>query len=265
MGFEELKQRQAIVWGSAPFENIAVQLANIHDHLVRELEPQPGERWLDVATGTGEVAFRAAEAGAEVTASDLAPALIETAKRLGAERGLEIDFHVADCERLPYDDASFDVVSSAVGVMFSPDHRAAAGELARVCRPGGRIGLTNWKAETGVHDMFKVMAPFQPAPPPGVGSPFDWGREEHVRELLGDAFDLEARRREVPSESAQVSSWDEALEQSRRLRALAGALSPERLADLRARVETHLAYWANEPASYVIVVGRRRGVVASQS
>jgi ubiquinone/menaquinone biosynthesis C-methylase UbiE len=169
MAFEDLKQRQGVMWGSAPFENYVHWLAEMHDDLVERLDPKPGERWLDVATGTGEVAFRAAEAGAEVTASDLAPGLIATAKRLGAERGLEIDFHVADCERLPHDDASFDVVSSAVGVMFSPDHRAAAGELARVTRPGGRIGLTNWKADTGVHDMFRAMAPFQPAPPPGVG------------------------------------------------------------------------------------------------
>src|SRR5919108_3018362 len=139
MAFEDLKQRQGVMWGSAPFENYVHWLAEMHDDLVERLDPQPGERWLDVATGTGEVAFRAAEAGADVTGSDLAPALIETAKRLAAERGLEIDFHVADCEQLPYDDASFDVVSSAVGVMFSPDHRPPAGEVARVCPPRGRV------------------------------------------------------------------------------------------------------------------------------
>ena len=136
MAFEELKERQGVMWGSAPFENY-VWLAEMHDDLVERLDPKPGERWLDVATGTGEVAFRAAEAGAEVTASDLASDLIETAKQLGAERGLDIDFHVADCERLPYEDASFDVVSSTVGIMFSPDHSASARELARVTRPGG--------------------------------------------------------------------------------------------------------------------------------
>jgi ubiquinone/menaquinone biosynthesis C-methylase UbiE len=120
VAFEELKQRQGVMWGSAPFENYAHWLAEMHDDVVERLDPKPGERWLDVATGTGEVAFRAAEAGAEVAASDLAPDLIETAKRLGAERALEIDFHLADCEALPYGDASFDVVSSAVGVMFRP-------------------------------------------------------------------------------------------------------------------------------------------------
>ena len=107
MAFEELKERQSVMWGSAPFENYVHWLADMHDDLVERLAPKPGERWLDLATGTGEVAFRAAEAGAEVTASDLAPDLIETANRLAAERGLEIDFHVADCERLPYDEASF--------------------------------------------------------------------------------------------------------------------------------------------------------------
>jgi 2-polyprenyl-3-methyl-5-hydroxy-6-metoxy-1,4-benzoquinol methylase len=91
MAFEELKQRQSAVWGSAPFENVAELIANIHDHLVAELAPQPGERWLDVATGTGGVAVRAARAGAKVTGSDLSPALIETAKRLAADEGLEIE------------------------------------------------------------------------------------------------------------------------------------------------------------------------------
>ena len=252
-----------MIWGSAPFENY-VWLAEMHDDLVDRLEPKPGERWLDLATGTGEVAFRAAEAGAEVTASDLAPELIETAKRLGAERGLDIDFHVADCEALPYDDASFDVVSSAVGVMFSPDHRAAAGELARVTRPGGRIGLANWKADTGVHDMFKAMSPFQPAPPPGVGSPFDWGREEHVRDLLGDTFDLDFVERDCPQtgESGEWV-WQAFLDTYGPSRALSSSLEPERRAELaRAMAEFFEQYrdgdGIHQPRAYYVVLGTRR-------
>jgi SAM-dependent methyltransferase len=263
MAFEELKERQGVAWGSAPFEHY-VWLTEMHDDLVERLDPEPGERWLDVATGTGEVAFRAAEAGADVTASDLAPALIETARRLAAERGLEIDFHVADCERLPYDDASFDVVSSAVGVMFSPDHRAAAGELARVTRPGGRIGLTNWKADTGVHDMFKVMSPFQPAPPPGVGSPFDWGREEHVRELLGDAFDLDFVERDSPETGESGAAvWQKYVDVYGPSRTLTDTLDPDRRAELaRTMAEFFDQYrrddGVHQPRAYYVILGTRR-------
>jgi SAM-dependent methyltransferase len=264
MAFEELKQRQSVIWGAAPFENYVHWLVDMHDDLVERLDPKPGERWLDVGTGTGEVAFRAAEAGAEVTGSDLAPGLIETAKRLAAERGLDIDFHVADCERLPYEDASFDVVSSAVGVMFSPDHRAAAGELARVTRPGGRIGLTNWKADTGVHDMFKAMSPFQPAPPPGVGSPFDWGREEHVRELLGDAFDLDFVERDSPQpgESGEAV-WQDFLDTYGPSRTLTESLDPERRAELTRTMADFFEQYRDgdgihQPRAYYVVLGTRR-------
>ena len=162
MAFEALKQQQAAAWGSAPFENVAAELANVHDHLVRELDPQPGETWLDVGTGTGAVASRAARAGAAVTGSDLAPALIETAKRLAAEEGLEITYEVGDAEELPYGNADFDVVSSSFGAIFAPDHKAVARELARVTRPGGRLGLTAWDPTGGGADFFKIMGRFRP-------------------------------------------------------------------------------------------------------
>jgi SAM-dependent methyltransferase len=115
--------------------------------------------------------------------------LIETAAERAAERGLEIDYRVGDCERLELDDASFDAVSSTCGIMFAPDHEAAARELARVTRPGGRIALANWTPTGGLGRMFKMMAPFMPAPPPS--SPFDWGDETRVRELLGESFELD--------------------------------------------------------------------------
>ena len=127
MAFERLKERQSVVWGSAPFENVAADIAVVHEHLVAELAPQEGEEWLDVGTGTGGVAVLAARAGAKTTGSDLAPVLIETAKRLAADDGLEIDYHVADAEELPYGNASFDVVSSSFGAIFAPDHKATGG------------------------------------------------------------------------------------------------------------------------------------------
>jgi SAM-dependent methyltransferase len=126
---------------------------------------------------------------------DFAAPLIETAKRRAAERGLDIDYRVGDAENLDFEDASFDIVSSTFGVMFAPNHEAAAGELARVTRPGGRLGLATWTPDGGIGGMFKTMAQFQPPPPEGAGMPLDWGRPERVQELLGDAFDLQIEER----------------------------------------------------------------------
>ncbi len=193
MAYEELKQRQSVMWGTGPYQRVTETLTDIHDMVVERLAPAPGDSWLDLAGGTGAIAERAADAGANVTGLDLAPALIETAKERAAELGLEIDYVVGDAESLDFPDASFDKVSSTCGIMFAPDHEAAARELARVTAPGGRIALANWTPTGGLAKMFKVMAPYLPAPPPS--SPFDWGDETRVRELLGDSFDLEIEER----------------------------------------------------------------------
>ncbi len=189
MAYEELKERQSVMWGTGPYQRITETLTDIHERVIESLAPAPGDRWLDLACGTGAVSERAAAAGAEVTGLDLAPALIETAKERAAELGLGIEYVVGDAERLELPDASFDKVSSTFGIMFTPDHEATAGELARVTQPGGRIALANWTPAGGLGQMFKVMAPYQPAPPPS--SPFDWGDENRVRELLGDSFELD--------------------------------------------------------------------------
>jgi SAM-dependent methyltransferase len=201
MTFEELKQRQSVMWGNGPYQRITETIVDIHDLVLERLTPQEGDRWLDLACGTGAVAERAALAGADVTGIDLAPALIETARERCETLGLAIDYAVGDAESLDVPAASFDKVSSTCGVMFTPDHEAAAGELARVTKPGGRIALANWTPTGGLAKMFAVMAPYQPAPPPS--SPFAWGDEARVQELLGDAFDLELKEhvstRRVPS------------------------------------------------------------------
>ena len=192
MAFEELKQRQSVVWGTGPYQNVTDTITDIHDRVIKRLEPGPGVKWLDLACGTGAVAELAADAGADVTGVDLAPGLIETAKQRAQERGLDIDYQVGDCENLELEDGSFDVISSTCGVMFAPDHQATANELARVVKPGGRIGLANWTpAEKGLAAIFRIMKPFQPPAPEGVGFPFAWGDEQHVKDLLGDSFELE--------------------------------------------------------------------------
>jgi ubiquinone/menaquinone biosynthesis C-methylase UbiE len=193
MAYEELKQRQSVVWGTGPYQRITETISDIHEIVVDRLGPRRGLKWLDLACGTGAVAERAAARGASVTGIDLAPALIETASERGAERGLSIDYRVGDCERLDIADGSFDAVSSTCGVMFAPDHEATARELARITSPGGRIALANWTPTGGLARMFAVMAPFMPAKPPS--SPFDWGSEARVRELLGESFELEIEER----------------------------------------------------------------------
>jgi ubiquinone/menaquinone biosynthesis C-methylase UbiE len=204
MPYEELKQRQSKMWGTGPYQRITETIPDVHEGVIDKLDPQTGQRWLDLACGTGAVAEQAAVRGADVTGLDLAPTLIDTAKERAAERGLDIDYVVGDCEALEFDDSSFDRVSSTCGIMFAPDHEATARELARVTAPGGRIALANWTPEGGVGRMFAMMAPFQPPPPPS--SPFDWGREDRVRELLGDAFELEIEQRMSP---LRLSSGEE--------------------------------------------------------
>ena len=266
MGFEELKAEQAIVWGSGPYEQIAKTLAPMHDALVSSLDPQPGEHWLDVATGTGGVAMRAARAGAHVQGIDFAPALIETARRLAAEREreLEVDFDVGDAEGLPYRDAAFDVVASAVGVVFAPDHTAAARELARVCRPGGRLGLTAWRPAGGVGDFFRVMAQFQDPAPSDAGSHFDWGRREFVRARLGSTFELEFEELDCPyMPDSGEAAWTELSSAYGPTKALAESLPPRRLAELRRAVVEFYEQLRNDAGvchsrTYLLVIGRRR-------
>jgi SAM-dependent methyltransferase len=173
-----------------PLRDFEAEAPVVDRSLIADLAPHPGERLLDVGTGTGAVALRAARAGANVTGVDLAPALIDTARRLARTAGLSIRFDVADAERLPYPDASFDVVCSVLGVVFAPDHTAATRELARVCRPAGRLGIVAWRPGPGGDGFDRMLARFSPPPRTGP-KPGDWGRPEHASALLGDTFDLE--------------------------------------------------------------------------
>jgi SAM-dependent methyltransferase len=182
-----LSERSAAdLWGLADdYERLAQRFASVHDELVARLEPGPGVRWLDVATGTGEVARRAGEAGAEVTGIDIAPAMIETARA----KVPTASFDVGDAQALPYENASFDVVSSSFGLIFAPDQEAVARELARVTRD--RVGITAWEPNPDLAELFKRF---------GVDSPegraaFEWGTRARVQQLLAPAFELEIERR----------------------------------------------------------------------
>jgi ubiquinone/menaquinone biosynthesis C-methylase UbiE len=198
MAFEELKQMQGVMWGAGNFDEVADTIDSVHHTVIERLNPQPGERYLDIACGTGRVCELAATAGTTVTGIDLAPALIEVAKRRAEERGLRIDYRVGDAERLDVEDASFDVVSSTFGLMFAPTQEAVAAELARVTRPGGRIALANWTPEGRIGQMFRIQGSYAPVPPPS--NPLTWGTEERCRELLGDDFELSFER--------QLNRWE---------------------------------------------------------
>jgi ubiquinone/menaquinone biosynthesis C-methylase UbiE len=176
------------IWALGDYEQIAQRFGPIHDRLVAALAPAAGERWLDLATGTGEVALRAARAGAQVTALDLSEPLLEQARLKAAAEELPVDFVFGDVQSLPFGDAAFDVVSSTFGLVFAPDRDAVAHELARVMRPGGRLGLTAWRRRDGQAALYERFRPDDEPPPPDHT---DWGREELVDQLLGDAFELE--------------------------------------------------------------------------
>ena len=193
-----LKARHRTMWASGDYPSMVESwLLPLGPRLVAASGIGPGTRVLDVAAGTGNASLPAAAIGAEVTASDLTPELLEAGRKRADAAGLSLDWVPADAERLPFEDASFDVVISAIGVMFAPHHQAAADELVRVCRPGGTIGLLSWTPEGMLGAFFATMKPFMPPPPPGAQPPPLWGSEPHVRGLFGDRVEFESMRRDV--------------------------------------------------------------------
>jgi len=191
----DIKQRHRAMWASGDYPHIAHIVAPVSEHMVRAAGIGPGQRVLDVAAGTGSSAIPAAQAGADVVASDLTPELFPAGQERAKELGLSIEWVEADAENLPFEDASFDVVMSAIGAMFAPNHEAVARELLRVVKPGGTVAMANWTPEGLIGQMFKVMGPYAPPPPPGATPPPRWGSEEHVKEMFGDGLsDLRMER-----------------------------------------------------------------------
>jgi ubiquinone/menaquinone biosynthesis C-methylase UbiE len=179
----------ARTWGAGgeKYDQISRGIADAIEHAVDALDPQPGERVLDVATGTGWAARRVAQRGAIVTGVDLGDEVIEAARALDTG----IDFRIGDAEALPFPDNHFDAAISTFGVMFARDPEAAASELARVVRPGGRVSLANWAIGGSVHDMFQLIRSYKPAEQTPAPSPFEWGSANRVSELLGTHFEVE--------------------------------------------------------------------------
>jgi ubiquinone/menaquinone biosynthesis C-methylase UbiE len=191
-----LKARHRAMWALGDYPAVAAAvIPDLGATLVRACGVRPGDRVLDVAAGSGNAAVPAALAGARVTACDLTPELLDAGRREAGLRGAEVDWQEADAEALPFADGEFDVVLSCVGVMFTPHHQARADELVRVCRPGGTVGVLNWTPEGFVGQLLATMKPYVAPPPPGAQPAPLWGREEHVRRLLGERVGEAVARR----------------------------------------------------------------------
>jgi SAM-dependent methyltransferase len=194
----ELKARHRAMWASGDYPSmVETWLLPLGPRLVQAAGIAPGMRVLDVAAGTGNASLPAAQAGADVTASDLTPELLEAGRRRADAAGLTLRWVEADAEHLPFEDASFDVVISAIGAMFAPHHQQTADELVRVCRPGGTIGLLSWTPEGMIGALLRTIGPFAPPPPPGAQPPPLWGSEAHLGELFGAAVDFATSTRDV--------------------------------------------------------------------
>jgi SAM-dependent methyltransferase len=169
-----VKARQQKMWASGNYAAVAARIVPMAEHLAEAAGLRPGDRVLDVATGSGNAALAAARYGCEVTGVDYVPELLERGRARAAAEGLEITFAEGDAEDLAFPDASFDAVLSVLGVMFAPDQERAAAELVRVCRPGGTIGLVNWTPAGFIGQLLKTVSKHVP-PPAGVRPPPQWG------------------------------------------------------------------------------------------
>ncbi|HEX4520886.1 MAG TPA: class I SAM-dependent methyltransferase [Gaiellaceae bacterium] len=242
------------------YERLGTVLEPVHDELVEQLRPAAGERWLDLGSGTGSTAFRAARAGAEVSAFDGSVPLVEQAREDAEREGLTIRFDTGNVEYLPYEDGEFDTVSSAFGFVYAADHANVAGELARITRSGGRLGFTAWKPNPKLGELFRR---FTEEPLEGREAT-EWGREDHVEDMLGEDFELEFADGALWMEAESGEGlWELFSSSSPPLVTLMAKLDPERgEAFHQGFVELYESYREGDsiraPRRYLLTLGRRR-------
>lgn len=206
----ELKDRARFLWAQGDYPEVATHIESAAVALVEALGVGHNMSLLDVGAGTGNVAVAAARRGARVIASDLTPELIEAGKKRTANEGLDIEWREADAEELPFQDDSFDVVTSCFGAMFAPRADRTASELVRVAKPGGKVGFAAWSLEGFQGEVFKVTASYMPPQPEGIDSPMSWGDEATARERFEKyASAVEVKRRTVPWLFESVEAWRE--------------------------------------------------------
>jgi SAM-dependent methyltransferase len=205
--YEAIKSRQRATWAAGDFGYIGTRLQVVGEMLCEAVEVGAGDRVLDVAAGNGNASLAAARRFADVTSTDYVPALLEQGRMRAQGERLPVAFRLADAENLPFADASFDAVLSTFGVMFAPDHARAAGELLRVARPGGRVGLACWTPEGFLGELFRLIGGFVP-PPAGIASPMLWGTETRLVELFGPrAAEIRSERRDFVFRYRSAEHW----------------------------------------------------------
>jgi ubiquinone/menaquinone biosynthesis C-methylase UbiE len=189
-----VKTRQQATWASGDYAVVGTTLQIVGENLCEAVDLRSNQRVLDVAAGNGNATLAAARRFADVTSTDYVGTLLERGRERAKADRLQVEFREADAENLPFTDSSFDVVLSTFGVMFTANQERAAGELMRVCRPGGKIGLANWTPESFVGQLLKTVGKYVP-PAPGVKSPVLWGKKAHLNELLGSGGTIAAESR----------------------------------------------------------------------
>lgn len=190
-----VKTRQQAAWSTGNYAVVGTTLQIVGEDLCEALDLRAGSRVLDVAAGNGNATLAAARRWCDVTSTDYVASLLESGRARAQAEGHTIRFQEADAEKLPFPDASFDAVVSTFGVMFTPNQEQAAAELARVCKPGGQIGLANWTPDSFIGQLFKTIGQYVP-PAPGVKSPGLWGTQDRLDELFRDtARDIRVNHR----------------------------------------------------------------------
>jgi ubiquinone/menaquinone biosynthesis C-methylase UbiE len=240
-------------WSGATYERLAEVYSPIHDRVVAALALEPGTRLLDAACGTGGIALRAAEAGADVVGIDISADQLVKARRAADAAGLSIRFDEGDCQELPYGDAEFDAVASTFGAIFAADHDRTAAELARVCRPGGRLALTAWRKDAWSEQHAKAGRTFS-----NEADAREWSEEENLQRLLGDTFDFELQSGEwrVTAESGEAL-WELVSNSMPPLRTWLAAQDDETRVRAERIYVDFLAPGVLE-RNYVLVLGMRR-------
>jgi 2-polyprenyl-3-methyl-5-hydroxy-6-metoxy-1,4-benzoquinol methylase len=204
-----VKSRQQVAWSTGNYAVVGTTLQIVGEQLCEALDVRSGSRVLDVAAGNGNATLAAARRGCEVTSTDYVASLLESGRARAAAEGLTVQFQKADAEHLPFADASFDVVMSTFGVMFTPNQDEAASELTRVCKPGGKIGLANWTPESFIGLVFKTIGKYVP-PAPGMKSPAQWGTKVRLDELFrATARDMRVTRRDFVFRYRSPAQWIE--------------------------------------------------------
>lgn len=204
---ETVKKRQQQTWASGDFDRIGMTLTIVGELLCEAVDLRADQEVLDVATGSGNTAIAAARRWCKVSGVDYVPALLERGRERARVEGIEVDFREGDAEAIPFPDASFDVVLSTYGSMFAPNQERAAGELVRVCRPGGKIGMANWVPDSFIGDLFRTTGKHVP-PPAGLKPPVLWGTEERLRELWGGTIaSLQVTRRTYAFRYRSAKHW----------------------------------------------------------